>query len=257
MASVTYDGATLTVTRKDGSTATTALANVVAGAGAPVGTPGTGQRLYLNQTDSTLYGSIGGAWALLPFGSGTADGATIETNTTPTGGVPGDMAVHTNLGQFYINNSGTWNTQGFPDGNFAKTASLTTNLDLTPNLGTGLRYTWSINGGYNLQNPTFGSSGVKGVIAITNSAGTASTITTIGGNYLDQNYNTVSTIVIPASATRYLQFRQATDSGGPVVILENISIINPTMGGDLSGTASNAQIVAGAVGTTAATTRRK
>lgn len=70
VASISYDGSTLTITNKDGTTATTALANVVSGSGAPVGAPGTGQRLYLNQTDSTLYGAIGGAWALLPLGGG-------------------------------------------------------------------------------------------------------------------------------------------------------------------------------------------
>lgn len=65
VASISYDGSTLTLTRKDGSTATALVANVVSGSGAPIGAPGTGQRIYLDTSNEYLYYAVGSSWILL------------------------------------------------------------------------------------------------------------------------------------------------------------------------------------------------
>lgn len=62
LVSASYDGANLTLTLVSGQTIVTPLANVVSGLSDPVGAPGTGNRLYVEIGDSTLWLGYGGAW---------------------------------------------------------------------------------------------------------------------------------------------------------------------------------------------------
>lgn len=71
LSSASYNGSNLTlITASPASdTFTVALANVVSGSGAPVGSPGTGQRVYINTTDTSLYVAVGGVWNKYLIGS--------------------------------------------------------------------------------------------------------------------------------------------------------------------------------------------
>ena len=109
----TYDGSTLTLERSLGVDVTTTIREVVNTNSNPAGAPGTGEKVYINNTTGNMWYASGGAWVPLVTGGSTWTEEFFPSVSTSTITTSGSLPVTDTEKRVILYRTGVKMRQGF------------------------------------------------------------------------------------------------------------------------------------------------